>query len=279
LDTYNVRIPWDSFHPTLLHLPFDSYRNSLGTLLPFLKKLNPPPKNLASILGLDSMRFFDPSPDVMRQPSFPGQTVLGDRGENLSSVLYAICKDAQQKQALLGWLEELTPMDVVAVEFPADQIGRILVTLIERSGVRISAYSASDGTLRVLGLLAALLGPETSNSYFFEELENGVHPTRLYLLTHFIENQVAQGTSQVIASTHSPHLLNFLSSESLEYASLIYRLPEGQEARIKRIMDIPDAKRLIETQGIMRLHESGWFENVMYFLEEDSEALEIEEAV
>lgn len=37
------------------------------------------------ISAINSMRFLDLSPNAMHQPSFPGQTVLGDRGENLSS--------------------------------------------------------------------------------------------------------------------------------------------------------------------------------------------------
>ena len=48
--------------------------------------------------------------------------------------------------------------------------------LQERSGKEISAQSASDGTLRFLAMLAALLGPEL---YFLEEIDNGIHPSRL----------------------------------------------------------------------------------------------------
>ena len=63
-------------------------------------------------------------------------------------------------------------MDIVDFEFPADQIGRILLTTVESNGQRISAYSLSDGTLRFLAVLAAFLGPERARLYFFEELEN-----------------------------------------------------------------------------------------------------------
>ena len=52
------------------------------------------------IKTLSSIRFLDFSPDLMRRPSMPGQIVLSDRGENLSSVLQAICEDSQWKEAL-----------------------------------------------------------------------------------------------------------------------------------------------------------------------------------
>ncbi|MCP4366887.1 MAG: AAA family ATPase, partial [Deltaproteobacteria bacterium] len=84
------------------------------------------PIELFQVIGrttdtLQSMRFFVLDPQAMRLPSFPGQTVLGDRGENLSSVLQAICEEQQQKQALLEWIRELTPMDASDFEFVPDQ--------------------------------------------------------------------------------------------------------------------------------------------------------------
>jgi hypothetical protein len=99
------------------------------------------------------------------------------------------------------------------------------------------------------------------------------------LLTQLIEYQSKRRGIQVVASTHSPYLLNFLQAETLEYASLLYRLEGQPDAHIQRIMDIPDARRLIQEQGILRLHESGWFENVMFFLDDDEEAEPEAEAV
>ncbi|MUG98778.1 hypothetical protein F7734_43405 [Scytonema sp. UIC 10036] len=119
-----------------------------------------------SLDALNDMRFLDLDPDVMRLPSFPGQIILGDRGENLSSVLQTICKDPTGKHTLLQWIQELTPMDAKDFEFPVDLTGKILLTLVEESGQKTSAYSASHGTLRFLATIAALLGPEPASFYF-----------------------------------------------------------------------------------------------------------------
>jgi predicted ATPase len=228
---------------------------------------------VSSILrGFSNMRFMDLDPDELRKPSYPGQTVLGDRGENLSSVLQAICNNPQKKQALLGWVQELTPMDAVDFEFVPDQIGRILLTLVESNGQKISAYSASDGTLRFLAMIAALLGDEPAQFYFLEEIDNGIHPTRLHMLVQLIEQVTKEKNIQMVATTHSPQLLQLLSPESLENASLTYRLPDRPDAQIKRILDIPDAKRLIDKKGAARLHESGWLETAVYFTADDPES-------
>jgi predicted ATPase len=217
--------------------------------------------------GFLACRFLDLSPTAMRMPSIPGQVVLGDRGDNLSSVLKGICDDDGKKSGLLDWVRQLTPMDAVDFDFPPDQTGRVLLTLVEADGRRTSAYSASDGTLRLLAILAALLGPEPARFYFLEELENGIHPNRLALLVQLLETTTAQGKTQVVATTHSPQLLRLLSRESLEHASVVYRLPGTSTGRIKRIVDIPHIREVLETQDLARLHESGWLEDILNFSE------------
>lgn len=225
--------------------------------------------NLA-LSSIESMRFLDLSPEAMKTPSLPGQVVLGDRGENLSSVLQAICQDESKKIAIAAWLQELTPLDVVDFDFVPDQTGRILVTLIEKSGQRVSAYSASDGTLRFLAMIAAMLGPDTAKFYFFEELDNGIHPTRLHLLLQLIEQQARQGRVQVVATTHSPQLLAMLSETARQHASLVYRLSDSPDAKIQRIIDLPDAQRVLERHNLARLHESGWLEDIVAFAEQET---------
>ena len=216
---------------------------------------------------LASCRFLDLAPSAMRLPSIPGQVTLGDRGDNLSSVLQAICSDEAKKSALLDWVRQLTPMDAIDFDFPADQTGRVLLTLVETDGRRTSAYSASDGTLRLLAILAALLGPEPARFYFLEELENGIHPNRLALLVQLLETTTAQGKTQVVATTHSPQLLRLLSRESLEHASVVHRLTGTSAGQIKRIVDVPHIREVLKTRDLARLHESGWLEDVLNYTE------------
>ncbi|MFZ2617815.1 MAG: AAA family ATPase [Anaerolineae bacterium] len=223
-----------------------------------------------ALASFNSMRFLDLNLDAMRLPSLPGQTILGDRGENLSSVLQAIYEDENRRQALIGWIQELTPMDVVDFAFPPDQTGRVLVSLIEENERKTSAYSASDGTLRFLAVLAALLGPEPAHLYFFEELENGLHPARLHLLVDLIEQRVAKRDLQVIATTHSPQLLRLLSPENRQVAALVYRLAGHPDARILRIGSLPEeARRVIEQKDVGQLLTAGWFENIMSFMADE----------
>ena len=217
--------------------------------------------------SLRSMRFLDLVPETMKNPSIPGQP-LGDRGENLSSALLAICENESHKQAMMEWVRQLTPVDVVDFEFPADQAGRVLVALKEANGNVTSAYSASDGTLRFLALIAALMSPDAAKFYFLEEIDNGIHPTRLKLLIELIEQQTKKGKIQVVVTTHSPQFLTLLSPESREHAHLVYRHEHEPDAQLKRIMDIPTARDVLERHTLGRLLETGWFENTMDFATE-----------
>lgn len=231
----------------------------------------------ATLSALQSMRFFEFHPPAMRRPSVPGQTVLGDRGENLSSVLQAIHQDDARKDRLASWVRELTPMDVVNFEFPSDAQGRIQVVLVEKNGQKISANSASAGTLRLLGVIAAVLGPEHARLSFFEELENGIHPTRLHLLLQLIEQNVSddpERPTQVVATTHSPQLLRFLSDESLTSASVVYRGERQPDATIVPVLDIPRVKEVMEHKDLGRLFESGWMENSLSFAGAGNESTE-----
>lgn len=224
---------------------------------------------------LASIRFLDLVPDRMRQPAFPGQTVLGDRGENLPTVLQEICADPERQETLAEWIRELTPMDVRDFEFPTDPTtGRIQVVFREVNGRTVSAYSASDGTLRFLALLAALIGENPAGLYFFEEIENGIHPSRMRLLIDLIESQTEKGRCQVVATTHSPDMLALVNDKTFENTSIVYRDENSEHGIIRPVAKLPKAAELRKSQGLGPLHAAGWMEDALAFTEGDGEGQE-----
>lgn len=259
-----VQVRIDPNHDDVKTLSFARHRPILTQLASHWEVPDYLKEAARSVLSVfSSMHFLDLHPEAMRIPSIPGQRVLSDRGENLSSVLLGICEDPERKASLIEWLRELTPMDVVDLEFPADQTGKVLVSLVESGGQKISAYSASDGTLRFLGMIAALLAPEPARFYFLEEIENGIHPSRLHLLMQLIEQTVENSNIQVVATTHSPYVLALVNQKTLENSSLVYRLPNSKGANIIRLLDVPEIRHVLETQDITKLHSSGWLEDAV----------------
>ena len=228
--------------------------------------------NLSSVLG--GMRFLELSPDRMREPAFPGQTVLGDSGENLPVVLEEICSDPARKD-VFTWLRELTPMDVRDFRFPRDPSGRVHLQILEANERTISAYSASDGTLRFLAMLAVLLGESTKGLYFFEEIDTGIHPARQWLLLELIEKQAAKGDFQVITTTHAPDFLTFVNDSTFENMSVVCRLEDSQDAIIRPVAELPNARKLRKSgRGLGGLLTEGWMETALAFTENQDKAEE-----
>jgi len=216
-----------------------------------------------AIIVFEKFRFIDPAPASMRQRGFPGASTVGDHGEDLPAALRHVCDDRHKKRTLLEWASELTPVEIDDFEFPEDAMTRtVSLVLRERGDRRVSADSASEGTLRFLAMLAAFLDTRFARLCIFEEIENGIHPARLHLLVDLIERQVAESRIlQVVATTHSPSLVSVVNDETFRAMSVIC-LPEGsRNAVIRKISELPNAETLRKTQGLGRLLASEWMEH------------------
>jgi predicted ATPase len=71
----------------------------------------------------------------------------------------------------------------------------------------------SDGTLRVLGLLAALYQATPHSLIAIEEPELSIHPGALAMLSEVIEEAATR--SQVLITTQSPDLISCFSADQL----------------------------------------------------------------
>ena len=232
---------------------------------------------LAISSAFKNVRFLEFDPEQLRAPTIRGATILGDHGQNLPTVLEAICADADRKQTLLSWFEDLTPMDVAGFEFPRDPSGRVHLYITERNGRKVSAYSASDGTLRFLGILATLLNEDAGGIYFFEEIDTGIHPNRLWLLLELIERQTAKGKIQVITTTHSSAFLAWINDQTFEHTSVVYRDQYWKDSVIRPIADLYNLRELRKSTGLERLYTKGWIESAMKFSEGDADTDHLED--
>lgn len=85
----------------------------------------------------------------------------------------------------------------------------------------VSAHSVSEGTLMLLGLVTVLLGPNHPKILLMDDIEHGLHPLAQKMLLDVIK-QVMQkfGDIQIIASAHSPYLLDQLQPEQIRIMTL-----------------------------------------------------------
>lgn len=112
---------------------------------------------------------------------------------------------------------------------------------------------------------AALLADDPTNFYFFEEIDNGIHPARQWLLLELIEKQTAKGVVQVVTTTHSPGLLTSVNDSTFRNTSVVCRPEDAADAVIRPVAELPDAEKLRTSQGLGRLLMSGWMEDMIAF--------------
>ena len=104
--------------------------------------------------------------------------------------------------------------NIDGIEVEVSDLGEVELRLKE-GGVAIPARVLSEGTLRMLGLLA-LTGVDDAPALIgFEEPENGVHPRRIQLIAELLKTQETLNQTQHIITTHSPILPDLLEDDSL----------------------------------------------------------------
>ncbi len=210
---------------------------------------------------LGAMRFLDLDPDAARRSSQRGITTLGDRGDNLSSVLADLSGTETARDVLTSWIRALTPMDAVDLRFEDDLNGNTLAVLIEGNGHETPLTSASDGTVRFLAMVAAMLNEATPRVLFFEELENGIHPHRVNLLLDLIETSVRESKAQVIATSHSPQLLEHGYHADDARPILIARSVDGTSTAWD-VKNESGMTEVINQDDLSDLMSDGWFEDM-----------------
>ncbi len=224
------------------------------------------------ILGCDviekamaSALFLDIQPSMMRGYAPKAVDHLGLHGENVSASVWKMCQDAgsDRKADLLDWLSELCAPRLKDISFIETGLGEVMLQLIEDDDSKVSARSLSDGTLRFLGILTALLTAPEHTLVLIEEVENGLHPTRVRLLTEILESAASKRNVQVLATSHSPTVLRALSAESLGAAVVFGRLPDGAGTVMRRLKDLPQFSEIVERRGIEDLFTTGWLERAL----------------
>ncbi len=163
---------------------------------------------------LANMMVYSVYPDVLREPQkYSSETPMKPRGDNWVSILYQQEK-AGWKDDLVGALEKLTgDIDDIKVVKVAGFLMAQFRHKSQREKARrwFSADLESDGTLRVAGLLAALLQDPPLPLICIEEPELTVHPGAIPLIYDYLNE--ASARSQILVTTHSPLLLDYLDIE------------------------------------------------------------------
>jgi predicted ATPase len=124
----------------------------------------------------------------------------------------------RQFESLNKSLPQLIPA-IERVDVIRTDQGKLRLQVYEL-GAPYSAQVVSEGTLRILGLLAITtpLSPTTVVGY--EEPENGVHPRRLRVVADLL-SYAADSGKQILVNTHSPNFPEFFTKAYGRHAALV----------------------------------------------------------
>jgi predicted ATPase len=209
---------------------------------------------------LMGLYFLDIVPSSMREYVPKSRPEIGIRGENLSAMLFKLVPNSEQRRTVLGWIQELCPQEIVDFDFIETRLGDVLLAVKEPNGVTVSARSMSDGTLRFLAIIVAMLTAKEGTTFVIEEIDNDLHPSRLHLLVSFLEQVTMARRIQVIASTHSPYFLDHLSEESLKNVLVFHREVQAAETKVTRLVVIPGFAEARKNMSLDLMHASSWME-------------------
>lgn len=146
-------------------------------------------------------------------------------GKGITNSLVDILHDNRENFAELE--ERLTRLvpNIKRISLPRGENQTFELELIDKySDHHIPATEISDGTLRILAFLTAIYQKETPSIICFEELENGIHPWLLHKLVELLQIVATEGINgkpvQVLITTHSPLLLNYVKPEQVRAVEL-----------------------------------------------------------
>jgi energy-coupling factor transporter ATP-binding protein EcfA2 len=208
------------------------------------------------------MQFLSLDPGALSAYSLTSPTPrMGEQGDGFAGLIKYLEGQASDLAALTEWLKELRPDEVESLYTVKAPAGEYMAAIKER-GWEFLAPTLSEGTLRFIALAAAFFQPSMPKVLVIEEIEKGLHPSRLRLLLDLMRSQSKRTGTQVFATTHSPTLLAWLTEEDRKTTFVCTRDAESGATKMRSLAEIPRFEELIqEGSHIDELFAEGWLES------------------
>ena len=223
-----------------------------------LKQISQLELTVAVAQSLANVQCVDPSLHFLRESSdeFRVQR-MGDYGENFAALIHTICEDEKAKDSYLSWMREFSTRTVDDAGAPVASPGKTSFMLTE-GGMTYDASVLGDGTLRFAAIVAAFFQPDMPELMLFDEIETSVHASRLRLLVELLGNRAGCSATQVMATTHSPVVLEWLRDTDLAKTFFCNRDQDTGESTIRPLIDVPRSRESIKNRHFFDILVEGW---------------------
>jgi predicted ATPase len=227
------------------------------------------PHSVANIVfsSLKNILIFNPIPSKMRDFSRLSENIESD-GSNIGGVLAAL-PDEQKIEVesnLSHYIKDLPEGDIKKVW--AEPVGRLKTDAMLycqeewKPGeiIEIDARSMSDGTLRFLAIVTALLTRPKGSQIVIEEIDNGLHPSRAALLVKILKEIGSKRNIDILLTTHNPALLDAFGPEIVPFVVVAHRDSETGESKLTLLEDIDNFPKLFASYSLGQMTTKGAIE-------------------
>lgn len=220
------------------------------------------------ISTLREIFLLDPIPSHMRIYS-PLADKLDSDAKNIAGVIAALpdSKQNEIESVLTKYASKLPERDIRRVY--AETVGKFksdAMLYCEEDWLgkgeppTIDARGMSDGTLRFLAILTALLTRPSNSLLVVEEIDNGLHPSRASMLLDMLKTVGKQRGVDVLATTHNPALLDAMGTEMLPFITVAHRDRKTGHSQLVLLEDVKQLPKLLAQGPIGKLSSKGLIE-------------------
>ena len=221
---YRTRSPL--LPPIPFHRPQTSQDGSGRSFAPSLNAAHwkpwPQKPNESAPLPFSSLLHLETSKLILPTPG-PDPTIMSPDGTGLHSALASMAlNDPDSWQALQTNLRQVIPSIRRLRHTKSAGMNQPPSLLFDAVGAEsLKADQVSEGTLLVLGLLAAFYSPDRPRLVLLDDLDRGLHPkaqTELISLLRGLMN--TNPDLQIVATTHSPYMLDSMKTNEVRMTFL-----------------------------------------------------------
>lgn len=204
--------------------------------------------------SLMQMFILDPVPALMRGYSRIGDSKLRRNCGNISAVLYEIKKNNPSEWAeFCSIVKGLPENEINDIQFVTTTINDIILVQKEQNGKvseNIDAVRLSDGTLRCIAALAAVMSEPEHSLIAIEEMDNGIHPSRVIKLMDALCKIAQRRSIDLVMTTHNVTVLNGLNKSGILGVSVVFRDPETSASKIVPFVEVRNQAGLLAAGGL-----------------------------
>ena len=213
----------------------------------------------------------DPIPTHMR-----GYKPLSERfdadGGNIAGIIAGLPDNRRHEveASLTRYAKQLPERDVIRVytatvgKFNSDAMLYCEEQFSDTAEIAtVDARGLSDGTLRFLAIVTALLTRPAGSLLIIEEVDNGLHPSRSGLLLDMLRDIGRDRNIDVLVTTHNPALLDAAGPSMVPFITVAHRDPKTGASCLTLLEDIAQLPKLLAQGPIGRITSEGSIERAL----------------